>query len=75
MFKITDKIAAHGLGETTYPATALQDGRLEDTDFWIVDVPDRLYESQPSGVYHKKIEYAISCLNKNEKIVLCCGAG
>ena len=76
MFQITDKIATHGLGESTYPSTALQDGRLlEDTDFWIVDVRDILDESQPAEVYERTIQRAVAALDKNEKIVICCGAG
>lgn len=75
MFKITDSIATHGLGESTYPAAALEDGRLEDTDFWIVDVRDILDESQPTEVYEKTIDRAITALNENKKIVICCGAG
>ncbi len=75
MFKITNAIATHGLGETNYPATALDGRMLDETDYWIVDVRDMLDESQPAEVYQKKIEYAISCLDKNKKIVICCGAG
>lgn len=75
MFKISDRLATHGLGETTYPANELQDGFLDGTNFWIVDVRDMLDESQPVDVYRKKIDYAISCLEKHERIVICCGAG
>jgi protein-tyrosine phosphatase len=75
MFKITDKIATHGLGESNYPATAFDDGWLKDTDFWIVDVRDILDESQPAEVYERTIQRAITALDKNEKIVICCGAG
>lgn len=75
VFQITGKLATYGLGETTYPATKLQDGLLEDTDFWIVDVRDMLDEPQDIEVYESKIDYAISCLQKHGKIVICCGAG
>src|SRR5437867_4402345 len=75
MFKITDNLAVHGLGETTYPATKLQEGLLDNTDYWIVDVRDILDESQPIEVYRDKIDYAISSLAIHKKIVLCCGAG
>lgn len=75
MFKITENLATHGLGETTYPAAKLDGGLLADTDFWIVDVRDMLDESQPIEVYQQKIDHAISCLDKHEKIAVCCGAG
>jgi predicted protein tyrosine phosphatase len=75
MFQIADKLATHGLGETTYPATRLAEGLLESTDFWIVDVRDMLDEPQDMQVYKDKIDYAISCLEKHRKIVICCGAG
>ncbi|NWG36113.1 dual specificity protein phosphatase [Nitrososphaera sp.] len=75
MFKVTDTLATHGLGETTYPAKGLQEGFLGETDFWIVDVRDMLDESQPVDVYRQKIDYAISCLEKHGRIVVCCGAG
>jgi predicted protein tyrosine phosphatase len=75
LFKITDNLAIHGLGETTYPAAKLQEGQLADTDYWIVDVRDMLDESQSIEVYRQKIDYAISCIEKHKKIVICCGAG
>lgn len=73
MFRITDNLATHGLGETTYPATTLQEGFLDD--FWIVDVRDMLDEWQPVDAYRKKIDYAIACLKEHRRIVICCGAG
>lgn len=75
MFKINESLATHGLGETTYPATKLEEGKLAETDFWIVDVRDMLDEPQAIDVYQRKIDYAISCLEKHGKIVICCGAG
>ena len=75
MFQINDSIATHALGETTYPATKLQEGDLDSTDFWIVDVRDMLDEPQGIEVYENKIDYAISCLERHGKIVICCGAG
>jgi hypothetical protein len=75
MFKINESLATHGLGQTTYPATKLEEGRLADTDFWIVDVRDMLDEPQAMDVYQKKIDHAISCIEKHGKIVICCGAG
>lgn len=58
-----------------YPQTVLQEGPLNNTDFWIVDVRDMLDESQPVEIYKQKIDYAISCLDRHKKIVICCGAG
>jgi len=75
LFKITDAISIHGLGETTYPAKALQEGFLDGTDSWIVDVRDMLDESQPAEKYTEKIDYAISCMKEHKKIVICCGSG
>ncbi len=75
MFKITDNLATHGLGQDMYPQTVLQEGPLNNTDFWIVDVRDMLDESQPVEIYKQKIDYAISCLDRHKKIVICCGAG
>jgi predicted protein tyrosine phosphatase len=75
LFKITDSIAVDGIGESNYPATALQDGYLDKSEYWVVDVRDMKDESQPEEVYERKIEYAIDCLNKHNKIVICCGAG
>lgn len=73
--KIRENLAIHGLGEGTYPAAKLEEGKLADADYWIVDVRDMLDESQPIDVYSQKIDYAISCLDKHKKIVICCGAG
>jgi protein-tyrosine phosphatase len=75
MFKITESLATHGLGESMYPAKELQDGFFDTTDFWIVDVRDMLDESQPVDVYKQKIDYAIACLEKHKKVVICWGAG
>ena len=75
MFKITDNLATHGLGEWTYPEKTRRHGQLEGTDFWIVDVRDMRDESQPLEVYQDKIEHAISNLERYGKIVICCGAG
>jgi predicted protein tyrosine phosphatase len=75
LFKITDSIAVHGLGESDYPAKALQEGFLDKSDSWIVDVRDIRDESQPAGAYRDKIDYAIECLNNHGRIVICCGAG
>jgi protein-tyrosine phosphatase len=75
MFQITDKIATHGLGESHYPETFLSDGLLDETDFWIVDVRDMEDWCQPLEVYERTIQRAITALDKNEKIVICCGAG
>jgi protein-tyrosine phosphatase len=75
MFQITNKIATHGLGESNYPETVLRDGLLEDTDFWIVDVRDMEDWSQPIEVYERSIQRAIAALDKNKRIVICCGAG
>jgi protein-tyrosine phosphatase len=75
MFKITDHLAVFGLGETTYPAGKLQEGLLDNTDYWVVDVRDILDESQPVEVYRDKIDHAISSLEQHNKIVICCGAG
>lgn len=75
MYKITENIATHWLGETTYPATALDKGKLENADYWIVDVRDMLDEPQDIEIYRKKIDYAVSCLEEHKKIVVCCGAG
>src|SRR2546427_10723342 len=75
MFRITDSLAVHGLGESAYQAQGLKEGCLENTDYWIVDVRDMLDETQPVDVYKQKIDYAMSCLQKHKKIVVCCGAG
>jgi predicted protein tyrosine phosphatase len=75
MFQITDSLATHGLGETTYPAARLEEGFLDNTGFWIVDVRDMLDESQPVDAYKRKIDYALLCLDKHKKVVVCCGAG
>lgn len=56
MFRITNNLATHGLGETTYPVTTLKEWLLENTDFWIVDVRDMLDEPQDIEVYKNKIE-------------------
>ncbi len=75
MFKITDNLATHGLGGSMQAHTLLEDGYLDGTDFWIVDVRDMLDSSQPLEAYKRKIDYAVSCLNKYEKIVVCCRIG
>lgn len=75
MFKIADSLAVHALRESTYPAAKLQEGFLDNTDYWIVDVRDILDESQPIEVYRDKIDQAISALTQHKKIVICCGAG
>ena len=79
MYKITDKIATHGLGETNYPMDEMQmmqdRGFLADTDFWVVDVRDMLDEPQPHNIYMSMISRAVSALNEHRKIVICCGAG
>jgi hypothetical protein len=47
MFRITDTLATHGLGESTYPANKLEQGELANTGFWIVDVRDIVEPQQP----------------------------
>jgi hypothetical protein len=62
MFKISDNIATHGLGErtTTVIGEDLEQGILKGTDFWIVDVRDMIDGNQPLELYQRKIDYAIS---------------
>ncbi len=48
---------------------------MDNTGFWIVDVRDMLDESQPVDAYKRKIDYALLCLDKHKKVVVCCGAG
>ena len=75
MYQITDKIATHGIGQDSYPSTKAEEGYFEKTDYWLVDVRDILDEIQPVEVYKNKIDYAVSCLEKHKKIVICCGHG
>jgi hypothetical protein len=55
MFRITDSLATHGLGDTTYPATMLKEVLLENTDSWMVDVRDMLDGPQDMQMYKDKI--------------------
>lgn len=76
MYKITEYLATHGLGESSYPMERIKTGEvLEDTGFAIVDVRLMLDEPQPLEVYKNTIAIAMVALNRRGKIVICCGAG
>jgi protein-tyrosine phosphatase len=78
MFKITENLATHGLGETTYPLAKdkLRTGQiLEGTDFMILDCRDMRDEYNPPEVYEKKLWEAADIIETHGKVVIYCGAG
>lgn len=78
MYKITDTLATHALGEIQYPLPKekLETGHLFDnTDFVILDCRDLLDEPNERQAYLDKLNEAEKLLQENKKIVVFCGAG
>lgn len=83
MFRITDSLATHGLGDKSYPMTEkdLVSGKKLQfplNDWIIVDCRDLLDEYNPPMRYAEKIlevdDYIFDTYTKS-KCVVCCGAG
>lgn len=80
MYKITEELATHGLGEINYPMDKMElllqkhEQELEG-GFHICDVRYLLDEPQPLQEYIYAIADACVLLNIHKKIVICCGAG
>ena len=81
MYRITDRLATHGLGETEYPQDFMNNrtGELEtinDETWTILDARFMKDEPQDREVYKAAILLAGQMLNTyHRKLLICCGAG
>lgn len=79
LFRITDSLATHGLGGLVSTGERsgieLVQGQLAETGFGVLDVRDMFDATQPVSTYDKKIDDAISVLERHGRVVVCCSAG
>lgn len=76
MFRITEQLATHGIGEKYYPLKYVDCEVGEIDGFQIIDVRPLLDESGNSDADYKlNISRVTSYLENGKKVVICCGAG